>query len=117
LAVEIGPRRVLKNLIKRNSYNITTYSYDSRNDIQILSKTLNQLILRKSIITKCLGAANSTKNLNWDNDEYYEGVIRPYNELQKIYDKYRISKGSPIYEDMKSAVELIKIIFNTQKYL
>jgi len=115
LAVEMGPGKILKNLMKRNSYHIKTYSYDSTDDIPILSKTLEQLILSKNIITKCLAAANSTKNLNWDNDEYYEGVIKPYKELQKIYDKYRISKETPIYEDVKFAIELIKVIFNTKK--
>lgn len=116
ITVELGPKYILKNLMKENSDKIKSYSLNNNEDIKILKEEIrgtgDDPKKNSNLIARCLGMAVCTKNANWDNDEYNEGVIKPY---QKIQQKLGDGNSIPTIEEMRESLELLKIIFTTKK--
>lgn len=118
VAVDVGPGNVVKNLMKKNSKGIFTFSID-KDDIEQLRK---ELTIQKShteyqhtIVTKCIAIAVCTRNRNWNNDEYQKGVTEPYREIQKIQESIESSDRTPIMEEMEMALEMLRSVFITKK--
>lgn len=121
-AVEMGPHKVLKNLMKKNTPLITVYSFESEDDVFTLNNKLSDSNHEGGdtvnggldIMTRCIAEAVSTKNRNWDNNEYEEGVIKPYNKLKEMKDMLSKQGVDPDIEQVKESVALLKKIFNTK---
>lgn len=118
LAIEMGPQKILTNLVQLNNLDdMQSFCYGQREERNILTKhLLTQEDLMKhvpNVLTKCLAAAVSTPNSNYDEKEYCEGVEKPYNEILKMYDE--IGDNEADFNQKKKALELLKVIFNTKK--
>lgn len=122
LAVELGPKKVLTNLMGKNAKNISCLSFEKPQDIPAVGKALGrEITLQKNensvnnVVTKCLAAAVCTRNRNWDEEEYRKGVIEPYRSIQRIQEQLDAGDGRPDMEQMKEALDMLKLIFHTKK--
>lgn len=116
VAIEIGPKTVLKNLMKRNALTILTYSFDKEDDIDLLKDNLcnSRQEFTHTIITKCIQITVCTRNRNWDNEAYQQGVVEPYRRIQKIQDEIEKEGRQPTIEEMKQALEMLQSVFSTK---
>ncbi len=119
-AVEMGPKAVLKNLMRSNA-TVTVFSSETTEDISTMKKKL--LCAKDSekpvnnglkFITSCIAAAVSTKNRNWDENAYQKGVVEPYRKLVEMKEELIKQTIQPTQEHIEEAVDLIKQIFNTK---
>lgn len=119
LAVEMSPGRILTNLTKKNKVNIQSYSYEGDKEefkkklIQI--KQSNRINNGSNLLTRCMAIAVCTKNSNWDNDEYINGVIEPYNKIQQLQNELDDKGEKPSRKQMLEALEMLKSVFKTKR--
>ncbi|MCK4260227.1 MAG: ACP S-malonyltransferase [Halanaerobiales bacterium] len=114
-AVELGPKKVLKNLLKRDKSNIKVFSYDIASDIEKLRETLASLKKEeKSVLTRCLAIAVCTPNNNWNNEEYQKGVIEPYRKIHDLQLSLEKEGKQATIEQMKDAIKMLKSVFDTK---
>ncbi len=119
-AVEMGPKTVLKNLLRSNT-TITVFSSETNEDISLMKK---KLISAKDsgkpvnnglkFITSCIATAVSTKNCNWDEDAYQKGVVESYRKLVEMKEELIKQRIQPTNEHIAEATDLIKQILNTK---
>lgn len=118
IAIELGPKATLRNLILSNEKDIKAYSYDKEEDLKILNTIFEKekaaLEKKYSIIGRCLGIAAATKNYNYDNNEYLIGVTDPYEKLSKLHRELEETETDPTIEQMHMAVQILKTIFKTK---
>lgn len=115
-AIELGPKSVLKNLLKENNRAIEGFSYDNEQDREILRQhKIYYVSPNMDFINKCVKHAVCTKNNNWDNEEYKTGVLLPYKQLQQMQRKLENEQGNPSLKQMQEGLKLLKTIFNTKK--
>lgn len=115
--LEIGPGTVLKNLTHQMLPGVEIASLDEVDNYEKQLKLLDILREEKdrpNLIGLCLGAAVSTRNTNWDNSSYEQGVVKPYKQIQGIYEKVDAEKRLPEKEEMSLALSLLKEIFVTK---
>jgi [acyl-carrier-protein] S-malonyltransferase len=79
-----------------------------------MNHTIDDVSFQHSILTGCIKAAVCTKNRNWNNDEYEEGVIKPYNRLKELLESVEQDTGKPGKDITEEAVNLLKQIFETK---
>ncbi|MGE5632417.1 MAG: ACP S-malonyltransferase [Caulobacteraceae bacterium] len=123
IAIEFGPRFVLKNLIKKNIPDISAYSFDIEEDIAIIREKLSSSAAsglsekeaKIRFIARSLAIAVCTKNSNWDNEEYKKGVIEPYRKVQKNLEELEKEDKVPDFEHINEAAEMLKSVFKTKK--
>ncbi|NDI36676.1 ACP S-malonyltransferase [Chengkuizengella sediminis] len=116
--IELGPRTVLKNLIKRIEPSIKSFSFDKRNDRDELMMKFSSTNKQQSaihFITQCMTAAITTPNYNWDSNEYEKGVIQPYRKLQQMQQQWTQQKELLDEEQLKKAFILLQQILKTKK--
>ncbi len=125
-AVELGPKNVLKNLMKKNVPDIKTYSFDIEEDLELLKGGFSENSESAecagsynpnlpTVVTRCLATAVCTRNYNWDNDEYQKGVIEPYKRIQRLQEELEKQKKQPSKEQMEDALEMLRSVFRTKK--
>ena len=109
--VEVGPGRVLKNMMKTNISDIPVYAFDGEEDelFDYIEKSYFPFVSR------AMGIAVATKNTNWDDEEYNKGVIAPYNEMKNIQTKVEKENRKATVDEMKRTIELLLKIFATKK--
>jgi len=122
VAIELGPHTILKNLIKKSIPSIRAFSYDRAEDISALREMLseeektayadNRIYLR--LISRCMAIAVCTKNNNWNNEEYTNGVTKPYKKVQIMYEELESNGSKPSIEQMKEALLMLKSVFDTK---
>ena len=116
IAVEIGPKNVLKFLMAKNTDKIQVYTTDKQKDLELIS---NELLVKEDeylrIIGKCLGAAVSTKNRNDNNEEYEEKVIKPYRKIESVYKEFTEKGKSPGKDLVKESIETLGSILSAKK--
>jgi len=109
--IEIGPKNVLKFLMAKNTNAVKTYTTDSVKDMETIS---NEMLLEEdeylNVIGKCLGAAVSTKNRCNDNNVYEEKVIKPYREVEALYNKFVESGTPPGKDHVKTAIRMLRAV-------
>lgn len=119
LAVELGPKTVLKNLMKKNAPNIKTFSFDNQSDVQVLRKQFTDdgegIEKGLDVITKCIAIAVCTKNNNWDDNEYQKGVIDPYRKVKNNKDDIVKENRLPTSDEVLIALNMLKSVLNTKK--
>lgn len=128
LVIESGPQSLLTNLVKAEGRKLEVVSFNQKEDRRILTELIEgngstnqkdgtgaKVKFKATVITKCLVEAVSTRNRNWNNDEYGNGVIQPYEKIQKIQDELEEKGESPSVEQMMEALKMLKSIFDTKK--
>jgi [acyl-carrier-protein] S-malonyltransferase len=122
-AVELGPKTVLKNLMKKNAPEIKVYSFDMEEDVNQL-REINADTSESTgkydpgaptVVSRCLAVAVCTRNYNWDNDEYQKGVIEPYRRIQKMQEQLEKEQKNPSKQQMEEALQMLKTVFVTKK--
>lgn len=119
LAVELGPKTVLRDLMKKNVSNLTTYSFDHEADFQNLKRQFSSdektLSNGLEIITKCIATAICTKNSNWDEQEYQKGVVEPYRQIKQMKDEIVKAGRQPANDEVRKALDMLKSVLATKK--
>ncbi|MFC3791595.1 ACP S-malonyltransferase [Paenibacillus sp. GCM10012307] len=119
LAIEMGPKNVLTNMVKANVEGIEALCYGAKEDRKKIEQILSAYPgLKKhipTIITRSLAVAVATPNRNWDNEEYQEKVVKSYRKIQGIQDSLEESGAKPTLEQMREALDLLKIILDTKQ--
>ncbi len=120
VALEIGPKDVLKFLIKKNATDIQTFTMDNQEDFKNFQE---RFILGKEdfvqTIGRCLGVATGSRNYNFDNTEYDELVIKPYRRIESMYATLKANQTTtenPATEkDLMEAMHLLRGILMGKK--
>lgn len=116
MAFEIGPKDVLKFLIKKNTSSIIPYSFNEYNLIEdIKSKWLITSDQALSVVGRCLRAAVTTKNYNTDPDAYQVGVVRPYQEIEALYERMESTEEHPSLGDIQRAIDRVDMILTMKQ--
>jgi [acyl-carrier-protein] S-malonyltransferase len=115
IAIEIGPKQVLQNLMKKNAPSIISVSLGEMGDIPKVKGVFNRENIEPSFIGKCLAIAVATKNRNWDNEAYAKGVIEPYQKVKQISIELDQNKQEPTSDQMIEALLMLRSVFETKK--
>lgn len=117
--IELGPKNVLKNLMKLKNKNIATYSLGESSDVEIISKGLNNRerknIDEMTFISKCIVEAVCSKNNNWNNEEYQDGVIEPYRKTKQLYEYFESNGKKASLDQLYDALNMLKSVLKTKK--
>lgn len=118
LAIEFGPRMVLRNLMKQNHPKIECYAYDDPQDLSYISIHLKKRTLDRAnkmkVLTRCMAIAVCTRNHNDDNEDYQKGAVVNYKKIESIVEKLESKNDEPTVKQLKEALEMLRIIFNTK---
>lgn len=114
-ALELGPKKVLRNLMQKTFPEITVYSATTREDLLSLYE-LNPSDFtekRPNLVERCLAMAASTRNRNRDISEafYQTGVLEPYRRLENLFFQMTRARRLPDEEEEKEALNLLSMIF------
>ncbi|SHJ86248.1 [acyl-carrier-protein] S-malonyltransferase [Clostridium cavendishii DSM 21758] len=113
MTIEMGPQAILSDLIPAN---ISSFSFSRSSDRQEISKYIQKQNERKlNFLTRCLAVAVSVKNYNWNNEEYEQGVVKPYEQIVSLVDRIRKNNLTPSVQDMYDGIHMLKSVFITKK--
>lgn len=115
-AIEMGPKDVLKFLVKKSSETIAPFRLDRLSDLEALKEKFlvkEEEYLR--IIGRCLGAAVSTKNRNHDNDVYEKEVIKPYMRVAALYEQLKNEGKSATADQVEDSLATLRSILSAKK--
>ena len=118
--IDIGPKTILKNLSYTNSIKMKVYAYDNTAEkvkIGNLLMGLNEGETQKRInfIKACLTLAISVKNRSFVEDEYLEGVIEPYRNIERMLKDIETRKLIPTTTQLTDAYKMVEKVFTTKK--
>jgi len=118
--IEIGPQMILSDLIRRTHDASSLLSFSQKNDDpqirtffagDIRSLHRNYEI---TLVTKCIAAAVSTKNKNWNNDEYHKGVVEPYKTVRNMQVDLQQKRLHPTQDQCIQAVKMLQSVLQTK---
>ena len=110
IAVDVGPGKVLRNLMFDNFPAVKALSYDVADNARELEKTLGTEKLTP-FISRCMGQAVATRNLCHDPQTYETEIMTPYRSLQRLEQAVEAEERAPTAEEMTMARELLLQIF------
>lgn len=117
-AIEFGPRAVLKDLAVKNITSIKAFSFeDNREGIHKLMQSWGTTKADPyvNLFARCVAAAVSTPNNNWDETEYQTGAVKPYRELVKLAEEAK-ANGSFISDgEIQKGMGYLRRILKTKK--
>lgn len=122
IAIEMGPKTVLKNLMKRNIKEIPVYSFEADEHIAVVKKQLPDTVKQGAkskgnlmlLITRCMGVAVCTKNSNWDENEYQKGVVEPFRNIKQKQIKLEEEGVEPTLAQAEEAMLMLRSVFKTK---
>lgn len=119
IAVEMGPKNVLTNLVKMNTPEIKAFCYgqpEHRNTLyDILESKRTVKKVSPTVVTRCLAAAVATSNQGSSSEDYNIGVVKPYREIEKMQSELNRQGALPTYDQMKHALKMLRVVFNTKR--
>lgn len=113
--IEMGPGNVLKNLFKRSFPGITVVNLENATQLAGLCEGLGLHRDLKRVISRALAHAVSTRNRNFDQQEYQKGVVEPYQQIQLLQSRLESENVEPMVEQAQEALEHLKTIFATKQ--
>lgn len=117
-AVEMAPKSVLTNMLKRDKVSFSMFKFEKTEDIKtVVEKILpnSKSLTKHDFFERALAIAVCTQNHNFDNQAYEDGVVKPYQKLQSLSSKYQVPETQLGEEDLKKGIDLLKLIFDTKK--
>ena len=111
--LEIGPKHVLREMMKKNIADIPVFSLDEEEDIKDAKQYIEKAYV--PFLSRCMGIAVATKNNNYNDQEYADGVVAPYMQIQQLQEKIENEKRKATDEEMNLAIEMLKKVFATKK--
>lgn len=116
MALEVGPQKVLQNLLRENTPYIACYSLDNPTEYQTVQTIIREEVKRRpNFIDACILVAASTKNYNPDDGAYREGVVKPYQQLTQLADQHKPYQRELQRAEMETALGLLECILATKK--
>ncbi len=110
VAVDVGPGKVLRNLMSDNFPAVHALSYDVADNARELEKLLGNEKLTP-FISRCMGQAVATRNQCHDAQTYETEIMEPYRRLQMMQQTVEAEERAPSVEEMKNARDLLLRIF------
>lgn len=107
--IEFGPKKVLKNIIIRNT-SIEAFSYDDEEDSKLLGFQYSAQKMRSVFFGEFLKEAVIHKNHNNDLSDYSESVVTKYREMEKIYLKMKNEGYQATMDDVANSREYLRTI-------
>lgn len=114
IILEMGPKPVFSNSIESNFGDMKIFCYGNKKGREEFESSIVS-INKYNFIDKCLKAAVSTPNKNFNSDEYLNGVIIPYQNIERINQEAQDKSGNVSVIQMKYAIQNLKIILDTKK--
>lgn len=113
IAVDVGPGKVLRNLMFDNFPGIKALAFDHRDDGPELIKLIQN---DKPIpfISRCMGLAVAAKNFCEDADLYDREVVDNYRQLQAMQNEVEAEGREATAEEMRTARDLLVRIFRAK---
>ncbi len=123
VAIELGPKHVLRNLMRSIAPAVASFSFDVDDDEEEIRNRFSpkgtppQAVDRPGLrlVTRCVAISVCTRNRNWDEDEYQAGFVKPYREILKMLDELEKADKEPTLEQMKDALEMLRSGFVTKR--
>lgn len=112
--VEIGPKRTLANIVKSDIGPDISFSLDNTQDVENLVNRLSWKYGDPTVVSRCMAIAVCTRNNNWDEAAYAEGVSAPYKEIEALQGKLDDTKEAPTKDQMIQALNMLKSVFKTK---
>lgn len=109
MVVELGPKAVLKNLVKATEPSIKAYAFDQVEDLAMLDKSI------PDFVNKCMAISVCTRNYNWDDAEYKRGVSDNYSVIQKMAEELEAGTIIPDMSCVQKAYGILNTILDTKK--
>lgn len=126
--IEIGPQALLTGLLKSKNKKVLTYSFGQKDDrLELIERIRSKGISKPNVnnwessdaygmfLKRCLMTAICTQNLNKDDSEYDNGVIKPYEMIQSLLNQLESKNMTFGEHEIKLATEAIQLILNTKK--
>ena len=113
-AIEMGPKNVLKTIMKYCRPEIKVFNFEKQDDLEKVREVIPAEDLTK-VIAKCLAIAICVKNRNWNNDEYQKGVVEPYRNIQQLQATIEQEGRTATLEEAKASLEMLKSVFTTKQ--
>jgi [acyl-carrier-protein] S-malonyltransferase len=114
--IECGPKKVLRNLLKSYSRKAEAYAFDDETEISLFNESLKRnMKTLTTLLTKSLAMAISTKNHNWNDEDYHKKVIEPFRKVKDIQERLELSERLPSKEEMNSAVAMLGEVLAAKK--
>lgn len=117
--IEFGPKTVLKNLQKKEHSGLSVLSMDDNNDMETILGISNNLGKRSGvgvkILEKCLATVSSTKNCNFNSEEYEEGVIKQCQFIRNLQEEAESKERELPFDQVKEGLKALKKILDTKK--
>ncbi|MGW6580023.1 ACP S-malonyltransferase [Streptomyces globisporus] len=114
LWLEVGPKQVLTKLLRDAVDGGAVHSLDTEPDEAYAA--LDALVERKrrepGLVGLCLGAAAATRNRNFDEQQYNDGVVLPYRQLQELG---QVDKDAVSDAQKTAALDLLTTIMTTKQ--
>jgi [acyl-carrier-protein] S-malonyltransferase len=109
--VEVGAGHVLKNLMKTNVSDLKTFTFDTEAE-EVYNYFENSFY---PFMSRMMGIIVATKNNNWNEEEYKNGVIKPYSEISDMQKLIEAENRKASVDEMKKALDLLIKVFETKK--
>lgn len=126
--VELGPQSVLTNLLGTiANEGITGYAFGQIDDrLRLCKNADNSLLLDSagveklrihvpSFITRSMANAVCTPNLNWNRDEYEQGVVKPYTDVEHIQEIIESEKRIPSMKELLTSLRMLESVFYSKQ--
>ena len=111
--LEVGPNSTLTNMAAEYGEDIKFYSYDKD-----INKIKSSFEINKepklNILKQYLAIIVCTPNNNWDENEYNNGVVKPYKRIEQIVDTLEKRKEEPTSDQIREAIAMLKLVFKTK---
>lgn len=118
--VEVGPKKVLKNIAMQYSDIGQAYAFDLESDRKKLYD-LNSILYQKEekifcdTIKQCCTMAISTRNYNWNEEEYSRSVDKNYKKIQQTIHTMNKNQKTITIEDVEDAIMALKVLLEGKK--
>lgn len=109
LILEMGPGRILSKMTEKISDQYLVNAIDNPKDENACLDTLrsHKLFNKNYMIERFMGVAVSTKNNNFDEESYQNGVVKPYNKIRSISDELEARGKKATDEDVEVCKKLL----------
>lgn len=118
LYIEAGPGVVLKKLTQVLLPTASVYSLDHSDDRAPLRRQLEVDIRNRryqpAFVGKCLAVAVATRNQNFDEQAYQQGVLQPYQQLKALHESLQSTQQAPDLTQMRQALQWLAQIMTTK---
>lgn len=122
IILEAGPNSILSGLAKENHIDKLLYNFSIKSHMPVIhniiktsDKKLTDEKFVPTVITKCLAAAVTVPNKNWNNSEYEEGVVKPFEAIRKLQKELEKYHALPTTEQKKEALLMLKSVYKVKK--